>query len=359
VTPSIGTSITPSVSISVTPSETPSISTTPSISITPSISVTPSVSISATPSITPSVSISNTPSISISATPSVSTTPSISISNTPSITPTPSVTPTPSPIPATINWSLSEYSDPSTFIDANFEVTRVSDGAVYIDQLTGGSGTFTVPAGTTLRLRVYSFTDNPPSYWHTWISATMRGYVTYNTGIIVDGSTTLYPNSGLLEFNASPNFTVVAGGTYDINVSTYSPVPPSPTPTPSPSVTPTPTPSVTPSPSSAPPTFTITWSNNFITTGTNNLKVYKNSSIIVDQYGMGGGSFTVTSSDVITYELYSTTPDFTEVQIIDSVHGGNYNCGFNSSSILTSSVSYTSNATVDGITTNYIDACPS
>jgi len=74
---------------------------------------------------------------------------------------------------------------------------------------------------------------------------------------------------------------------------------------------------------------------------------------------MGGGSFTVTSSDVITYELYSTTPDFTEVQIIDSVHGGNYNCGFNSSSILTSSVSYTSNATVDGITTNYIDACPS
>jgi hypothetical protein len=90
------------------------------------------------------------------------------------------------------------------------------------------------------------------------------------------------------------------------------------------------------------------------------LVIYKNGDLIVNQFGQGTNSFTVTSSDVITYELYSTTPDFTEVQIIDSVYGGIYNCGFNNSSVSQlSGVSYTSSATIDGVTTNYIDACPS
>ena len=89
------------------------------------------------------------------------------------------------------------------------------------------------------------------------------------------------------------------------------------------------------------------------------MKIYKNSIIVVDQDGQGSNSFSITSSDVITYELTSTTPDFTEVQIIDSVHGTISNCGFNSSSVSqTSGVSYTGNATIDGVTTNYIDACP-
>ena len=65
------------------------------------------------------------------------------------------------------------------------------------------------------------------------------------------------------------------------------------------------------------------------------------------------------STDVITYELTSTTPDFTEVQIVDSVNGTISNCGFGSSSVSNlSGVSYTSNATIDGITTNYTDGCP-
>jgi dipeptidase len=65
------------------------------------------------------------------------------------------------------------------------------------------------------------------------------------------------------------------------------------------------------------------------------------------------------STDVITYELTSTTPDFTEVQIIDSVHGTISSCGFNSANVAeTTGVSYTTNATIDGVTTNYIDACP-
>jgi hypothetical protein len=82
--------------------------------------------------------------------------------------------------------------------------------------------------------------------------------------------------------------------------------------------------------------------------------------LIVDQFGQSSGnSFTVIASDVITYELISTTPDFTEVQIIDSENGTISNCGFNSSSVdnLTG-VSFTGNATIDGVTTNYIDACP-
>ena len=110
----------------------------------------------------------------------------------------------------------------------------------------GGSGTFTVPAGTTLRLRTYSFTNTPPSYWSTWIAATMSGAVAYNGGSISAGSITLYPNNGTMDFNASPDFTVVAGGNYTINVSTYSPVPPSPTPSTTPSITPSITPTSSP-----------------------------------------------------------------------------------------------------------------
>jgi len=67
----------------------------------------------------------------------------------------------------------------------------------------------------------------------------------------------------------------------------------------------------------------------------------------------------VESTDEITYTLTSTTPDFTNVAIIDSVHGTISDCGFNSATITESTgVYYTSNATIDGVTTNYIDGCP-
>jgi hypothetical protein len=74
---------------------------------------------------------------------------------------------------------------------------------------------------------------------------------------------------------------------------------------------------------------------------------------------MGSNSFTVVASDVITYELISTTPDFTNVEIIDSENGTISNCAFNSASVSNlSGVSYTANATIDGVTTNYVDNCP-
>jgi hypothetical protein len=104
--------------------------------------------------------------------------------------------------------------------------------------------------------------------------------------------------------------------------------------------------------------FTISWTNNNIYTGTNILRIYKNSSMIVEQSGLGSGNFTVVASDSITYELTATTPDFTIVQISDSVHGTISSCDYNSSYVGSITVSYTSNASIDGTTTNDIFGCP-
>ena len=133
-------------------------------------------------------------------------------------------------------------------------------------------------------------------------------------------------------------------------------VTPTQTQTPSQTVTQTPSPSPSPSGST---NYTISWTNNSVTTGTNALRIYKNSILIVEQFGLGSNSFSVTSTDVITYNLTSTTPDFTDVQIVDSDYGTIQSCGFNSATIgQTGGYTYTSNATIDGITTNYAGGCP-
>ena len=125
-----------------------------------------------------------------------------------------------------------------------------------------------------------------------------------------------------------------------------------------PLLTPTPTPTQTPTETPI-STFTISWTNNFINTGTNTLNIYKNTVLIVNQSGQGSNSFSANSNDVITYDLTSTTPDFTEVQIIDSVHGTISNCGYQSASVAeTTGLSYTANSTIDGVTTNYVGGCP-
>jgi hypothetical protein len=139
---------------------------------------------------------------------------------------------------------------------------------------------------------------------------------------------------------------------------TATPVPTG-TPTPTPTATPVPTDTPTPTPTEAPTYYTISWTNNNITTGTNNLQIYKNGIIVVDQSGMGSNSFNVVAGDVITYSLTSTSPDFTEVQIVDSVYGTISNCNFNTASVnQTVGYSYTGNATIDGITTNHTSECP-
>jgi hypothetical protein len=105
----------------------------------------------------------------------------------------------------------------------------------------------------------------------------------------------------------------------------------------------------------------VNWTNNFITTGTNHLQILKNSNLIVDQYGQGTGSFSVVSTDLITYALYSTTPDFTQAIVSVDSFGPNTrdDCNFNSAyASNTGGFYFTSNGTIDGITTNYIDGCP-
>jgi hypothetical protein len=118
-------------------------------------------------------------------------------------------------------------------------------------------------------------------------------------------------------------------------------------------------PTTTTTTTAAPTTFTIAWSLTDVTTGTANMEIYKNSSLIVNQSGTGSGSFTVISSDVVYYTLSGTSPDFTYVDINDSVHGVISACNFNSANVNSfPGSSYTTNATVDGVAINYIDGCP-
>jgi methionine aminopeptidase len=89
------------------------------------------------------------------------------------------------------------------------------------------------------------------------------------------------------------------------------------------------------------------------------MEIYKNSSLIVNQSGDGAGSFTVTSIDVVYSTLSATSPDFTYVEINDSVNGVISACSSNSANVNSSpGYSYTTNASIDGVAINYIVECP-
>jgi hypothetical protein len=252
--------------------------------------------------------------------------------NCPTPTQTPTVTPTATPTATPTNTPTT---DPyHYYLASEYDCTNCNNTAndvliAFPTAFTPSNTKYYKATSLNYSYRVFDVTEQP-------------------SGIAVIMNTTAYNSCGqACGIAATPT-----------NTATNTPTStPTNTPTATPPATPTQTPSATPTSTTS--TFTITWSNNFITTGTNNLKIYKNSSLIVDQFGQGNSSFTVEASDVITYELISTSPDFTEVQIIDSVHGTISNCGGGSSTISqTSGVSYTTNATLDGVTTNYIDGCP-
>jgi len=98
-----------------------------------------------------------------------------------------------------------------------------------------------------------------------------------------------------------------------------------------------------------------------VTTGTNLLQIFKNGTGIVYQEGLGSGSFSVVATDVITYSLYSTTPDFTQATISVNTYGTGTvsDCNFSSALAVDNvGVSFTANGTIDGITDNYVDGCP-
>ena len=120
------------------------------------------------------------------------------------------------------------------------------------------------------------------------------------------------------------------------------------------------TPSPTPSPSPV-SDFTITWSNNSITTGTNQLEILKNGIQIVYVGGLANGSFTVNSSDVITYNLASSTPNYTYVLISVNTGGTGTvsDCNYSSAYVVESGgITFNANGTIDGITIDYFDGCP-
>jgi hypothetical protein len=168
-------------------------------------------------------------------------------------------------------------------------------------------------------------------------------------------------------------------GAGTLTCSTLCPQPPTPTPTPSftptptptstpipPTFTPTPTPTSTPTPTPTPtgtPTYNISWTNNSLTTGTNQLEIYKNGTLIVNQGGLGSGSFTVVATDVITYNLSVTSPNFSYGRIYVEQGGSPIddisNCGFNSTFVNNSvGVSFTGSGTIDGIAIDYESECP-
>ena len=111
-----------------------------------------------------------------------------------------------------------------------------------------------------------------------------------------------------------------------------------------------------------PPTnYTITWSNNSITTGTNQLEILKNGIQIVYVGGLANGSFSVNSSDVITYNLASSTPNYTYVLISVNTGGTGTvsDCNYSSAYVVESGgITFNANGTIDGITIDYIDGCP-
>lgn len=105
--------------------------------------------------------------------------------------------------------------------------------------------------------------------------------------------------------------------------------------------------------------YTISWSLTDVTTGYATLEIVKNGSTIVSQSGDGSGSFSVISSDVISYNLSATSPNFTYAEINDSVYGTITDCNFNSAFVNNfPGNSYSSNASINGIAIDYVDGCP-
>jgi hypothetical protein len=107
--------------------------------------------------------------------------------------------------------------------------------------------------------------------------------------------------------------------------------------------------------------YTINWTNNNITSGTNQLEILKNGIQIVYVGGLASGSFSVTSSDVITYNLASSTPNYTYALISVNTGGTGTvsDCNFNSAyASENAGITFSANGTIDGVTIDYEDGCP-
>lgn len=123
--------------------------------------------------------------------------------------------------PATLNWNLNEFLEPGTFIDGNLRIQSAGGGTIFLDQVFGGTGSLTIPAGTSVELYAYSFTnDASASIWNNYVSASLTGQITQSGAIISSGSTLIARNKGTLDVTATPPITLEAGGIYQVNVAT-------------------------------------------------------------------------------------------------------------------------------------------
>jgi hypothetical protein len=128
-------------------------------------------------------------------------------------------------IPATVSWSLSEYTSvlESSFLDANFRIQTVGGGTVYLDQAFSGTGSLTVPIERPIEVYLYSFTnEGNVSNWSTYVSASLSGSITHSGSPMLSGSTPIWKNGGTLDLMFSP-ITLVSNDTYNIYVRTLNP----------------------------------------------------------------------------------------------------------------------------------------
>jgi hypothetical protein len=288
---------------------------------------TPTVTPTGTPTETPTVTPTETPTVTPTATPTV--TPTATPEPTPTATPT--VTPTPT-------------------IDPNFYYL-----AEEYECLLNGSCNYVSELYISNNTELTIFEPNP------------RYRLDPTSGLILRVIASVGPQSPALITTMS------GGGT--TNCSSFCAQPPTPTPTPTatplpPTYTPTPTPTPTatsvaptdtptPTPTATLPPVgsTISWINNSVTTGTNTLTIYKNGNVEVSQAGLGSGSFSVLSTDVITWSLFSTTPDFTKVNVFVNFTPTT-SCGFNSATVQDLiGITFTDNGTITGETEN-LGECP-
>jgi hypothetical protein len=144
------------------------------------------------------------------------------------------------------------------------------------------------------------------------------------------------------------------------------PIPPTPAaPTPAAPTPAAPTPAApTPAPAT---TYDLLYYHEVPVTGTSNLLIYVNGSTVVDSSTSSiyspSGNITVNSTDVITYSLSGTSPDFCENKVVVNNGGGvvifNADCGFGGSLISDASgFSLSENLTLNATTTNFVDSCP-
>jgi len=255
-------------------------------------------------------------------TPTPTLTPTPTPTHTPTPTPTPTFTPTPTP---------TSTPDPYFYYLAERYECQEDGSCSYIEDLVIANNV--------------SLT----------IAATQRYRLDPTTGFILRVMTAVSSQVALL---------TTMSGTGQITCSNLCAQPPTPTPTgtptPTPTGTPTPTPTNTPEPP-PPSQYSIAWSNNNITTGTNVLDIWVNDVNVVNQEGLGGGSFSVYNTDIVTFRLYSSTPDFCEATVSVNSYGSGTvsNCSY-SSVTAQDLVGITFNAagTIDGITSNYEFGCP-